>query len=1079
MTKEEKLKKIYERRLTTEKLQAMKPEERNKAILLERIKCSTNLKYLIETYFTVDAGGSILPFILFPHQKRALNDYIKYPNNITMKTRQMGFTTFTASFIACMIVNNNNFKTLVISKEMTSAKKFLKTIKDVLDAARDLTRISGVNSQSWLIPDYQEGYNNKESFILENKSLVEAQGNTEDSGRGFSALNLAVVDEVAAIDSRAVGRMEEIWGAMGPALSTVKGRSIMISCVTKDTFIFTNKGIQQIGDFIQNSDGVVKGYKIPEYKVFGHDGFRTGNLFKNNGFDKTYKIETKYTELEAHENHKLWAYSNGKYDYFKVKELKEGDWLNVKRGMEIWGNNDDIFDFKPSKITKGLANIFYPKEINENIGYFLGLYISEGNMTIKNNGGGYIDITCGDKEITEIFDKIGLRWTTKDNLHFRICSRNLIEFMQYLGFKQEKANFKEIPLRLLQCSRKVLIGLLKGLFDGDGGINIKNGLNRVAYTSTSEKLINQIRIILANIGIFSGKYMWPKENNKPHLDKKGYMIKANFDRYTLELTGIFSDMFIDKVGFRLERKKKILGIKTIKPFLFEIPNGDEIIEKLYKDGFTGQGLRNNNGIRIDNKVITSNKLNKIFDLLKDELFIKKAHDEFLFDDNSCWIPIINIKENKNYTYDISLPEINNDKWCHSVIHNLLNSSNTPKGSSGWYYNTYTNSKTMGFNIIDAHWSEHPMFSLGKYTWKIDATLPEGGYVYFYDETWPEKLFDKEQGIYIPIDKKTYKFIRDGNLRSPWYDFESAKLGPRKTACELDCSFIGTGGEVLSSEMLRNIKSHAQTCTYKKIISKNGLMKDYYEFIAPKQGEEYVIASDVMTGDGSDFSTITVLNLKTLDICGTYMGQPLPSALAKIVFELGIRFNTAWVVVENAGGGGTTLLDLKSMGYPKIYYSTLKKKDESSGLKKRKLGLWVSEDTRDKGGDKLEEYLIDHKLIIPDLRFSDEFYTWIWDKDGKRRHAPGKHDDMIMSLQWAVYFHAYVYKRNERNRNNFSSIFNIQRNGTFQGVAVQQEEEFNPFYAKRNNGRDIIDQKRNFYKQDEEKESMNKRRGLFL
>ena len=638
MTKEENYQKIYDRRLTSEKLATMKPEERKKAMLMERLKCSQSLRYLIETYFTVDAGAAgIQPFILFKYQRKVLEDYIKYPNNITMKTRQMGFTTFTGAFIACMVINTNNFKTLIISKEMISAKKFLKTIKDILDYARTMTRIAGPDSPSWLVPEYLDGYNNKESFHLTNKSLVEVQGNTEDSGRGFSALNLAIVDEVAAIDSRVPGRMEEIWGAMGPALSTVRGRTIMIS--------------------------------------------------------------------------------------------------------------------------------------------------------------------------------------------------------------------------------------------------------------------------------------------------------------------------------------------------------------------------------------------------------------------------------------------------------------TPKGSNGWYYNTYTNSKKMGFNVIDAHWTEHPMFSMGRYTWISDETHPDKGYVKFFDEQWPKELFDKEQGIYIPVDKATYKFNKDGRERSPWYDFESAKLGPRKTACELDCSFVGTGGEVLGPELLRDIKSFATSCKYNNIQSKNGLMKDYHEFKAPIPGHNYVVASDVMTGDGSDWSTITVLDLDTLDICGSYMGQPLPSALAYIVMEIAYRFNTAWAVVENAGGGGTTLQSMKTLNYPKIYYSILKKKDESSGVRKRKLGLWVAEDTRDKGGDALEEYLRNNKIKIPDLRYSDEFYNWIWDKDSKRRHAPGRHDDMIMSLQWAIYFHAYVYKRNVRNRDNFSSIFNIQRTGTFQGVAVQQEEEFNPYYAKKNNGRDIIDQKRNFYKQEEE-ESMNgqngkRRGGLFL
>lgn len=632
MTKEEKTKSIIDRRLTTEKLSILSKENRDKAILREKIKCYADYKYLIETYFFVPQAPKEIPFILMPHQWEALRAYIMFPNNITMKTRQMGFTTFTSAFIAAELIMKNNFKTLIISKEMKSSMDFLKNVKDILDTCHRITKISNnKDAESWLIPEYKDGYNNKQSFLLENGSSVQAQGNTEDAGRGVAGLNLAVVDEVAFIDRKSPQKMNDIWAALGPALSTVKGKTIMIS--------------------------------------------------------------------------------------------------------------------------------------------------------------------------------------------------------------------------------------------------------------------------------------------------------------------------------------------------------------------------------------------------------------------------------------------------------------TPFGSTGWYYDTYTNAKQMGFNIIDAHWTKHPMFNMGQYQWIPDETKSDGGYIKFYNDEWPDTLFDKESGIYIPIDKAKYKFNKDGKIRSPWYDFESNKLGPRKTACELDCTFVGTGGEVFSIDILRDIKLYSESCKYNNITSKLGFMSEYKEYLSPRDGRKYVLACDVATGDGSDYSTVSILDLESLEICGTFRAQLFPKAFAYIIAELGYRFNKAWVVVENAGGGGTTLQDLKDMRYPNIYYSTLNKKDESIGVAKRKIGLWVSEAVRDKGGDKLEEYIRLNRIKIPDTRYSDEFYNWIWDKDQKRRHAPGKHDDLIMSLQHAIYFHAFVHKRNVRNRNNFSAMFDIQRTNDFNGVIEQQALEFNPNYAKRNNGRDIIDQKRNFYPPNEDDKPQ--RRGMFI
>lgn len=632
--KEKKIAAIMERRLTTEKLLKMTPDERNQAIFLEKYKCSLSYKYLIETYFNVPQAPKEIPFVLMPHQVEALEAYIKYPNNITMKTRQMGFTTFTSAFIACELIMKNNFKALIISKEQRSSMDFLKNIKDILDQTRRMTRLSNdKNAPSWLIPDYKEGYNNKQSFEIENGSSVQAQGNTEDAGRGISGLNLAVVDEVAFIDRKTPGKMNDIWAALGPALSTVKGKTIMIS--------------------------------------------------------------------------------------------------------------------------------------------------------------------------------------------------------------------------------------------------------------------------------------------------------------------------------------------------------------------------------------------------------------------------------------------------------------TPFGSNGWYYDTYTDAKQMGFNIIDAHWTKHPLFNMGAYRWIKDDTHPEGGYVKFENDTWPETLFDKESGTYQEIKKETYSFNKDGRIRSPWYDFESNKLGPRKTACELDCGFVGTGGEVFSIEILRDMKMFAEQCKYTQIQSSNGLFQDYKEYIGPIENHKYGIFGDVATGDGSDYSTISILDLDTLDVCGTYKGQPIPKFFAQVVQELAYRFNKAVIVIENNGPGATTLQELKDMRYPYIYYSTLNKKDESIGVAKRKIGLWMSERVRELGGDKLEEYIRLFRLRIPDTRLVDEFYNWIWDaKDGKRRHAPNKHDDLIISLQHGIWYHAYVYKRNVKNRTNFSSMFDVQRTGgDFNGVVEREITEFNPYQMKKNNGRDIIDQKRNFYLPNEE--DTTRRRGSFL
>jgi len=349
---------------------------------------------------------------------------------------------------------------------------------------------------------------------------------------------------------------------------------------------------------------------------------------------------------------------------------------------------------------------------------------------------------------------------------------------------------------------------------------------------------------------------------------------------------------------------------------------------------------------------------------------------------------------------------------------------TPKGTSGWYYNTYTNASSMGFHVIDAHWIKHPDFSAGAYRWVPDSEDPNGGKIEYLNKTWPEKIFNKETGTFKEVKKSEYAFILDGKIRSPWYDFESARLGPQRTKCELDCSFMGTGGEVLDTDILRDLQLFVdEKGMYTQPLGHiNGIFKLYKEYKSPIEGRRYVLSADVSTGDGSDFSAVTILDVETLEVVGTFKGQIIPDTFGKLIHVLGKRFNNCVVVVENAGGGGTTLQTLKVDGYPNIYYSTLRKNDPSTGMKKRKLGLWPSEQVRWEGGDRLEEVIRNKKLSFYCNDIMTELYTWIWDKDGKRRHAPEKHDDLLMALQHGVYYIYYVIRRSDRNRNVFQAVF---------------------------------------------------------
>jgi hypothetical protein len=351
---------------------------------------------------------------------------------------------------------------------------------------------------------------------------------------------------------------------------------------------------------------------------------------------------------------------------------------------------------------------------------------------------------------------------------------------------------------------------------------------------------------------------------------------------------------------------------------------------------------------------------------------------------------------------------------------------TPKGQSGWYFEQYTNANVNGWTIIDAHWIQHPIYSQGAYQYIKDPDHPEGGYIKYFNETWPTTTDKKNQLIFKT--KETYGYILDGKLRSPWYDAESKRLGPNRTKCELDCSFAGSGGEVIDSEQLRTMLLKAREV---KIINpvQKGIWKSFKQYKSYNPGHGYVLSADVATGDGTDFSAFVVVDLTTREVVATFKDQLEPTVFAKIITDVGNTYGACMAIVEYQGPGLTVLTELKNLKYTNIYHHTLKKQDITK-TQKRKPGFWQSDSTRTLGGDKLEEVINTSELTIYSEDIINELYTWIWDKDGKRRHAPGKNDDLIMALSNAVFYMYFVAPKREVNNFMMKTQFNIQRVGIF-------------------------------------------------
>ncbi|NCP97694.1 hypothetical protein GW796_05565 [archaeon] len=581
----------------------------------EFLKCSSDWKYFIEKYHhIISLDDGITKIKLRPYQLKLIENYISHRFNIVLASRQCGKTESYVGFILHYILFNENKSVAILANKLKTTKGILQKVKQ---------------SYSLLPKFIQQGVKtwNKTEIVLENGCSVFASATTGSSIRSGSA-NIVIIDECAFIQSNT---WTDFYESTYPTISSSKeSKVIMVSCVIKDTFVFSDKGLTQIKNLINPNKN--KGYEVEKYVIRGKDKLRTGNIMYNNGLAKTKILNTSFGELECSLSHKLWSCVNGIYGWHKADEIKVNDFISLEYNMNIFGNND-VINFNPLISSNRIKNTFKCEKIDKDIAYFLGLFISKGycEKIFAKNGklkDSKIVITSEDS-LETILNKLNLTFSCRDEIHYIINSTQLMLFFEFLGFDfNKKENEKLIPDRLLQMSKENIIALLQGIFDGNGDSKIVNGT--VSYTSESKTLVYQVKMLLLNLGLLTDiKKNITLSNDKVHSTD-----------YIASMNTYYSKIYYDLIGFRIERKQ----IKR-------------------------DNLKKSNGSK------------DLFDLIPYAKKILKLKNP---KENIKWFSVNEISYSENEVYDFSLPDDDKDEWCHSVLYNGYIGHQTPNGMNHFY-----------------------------------------------------------------------------------------------------------------------------------------------------------------------------------------------------------------------------------------------------------------------------------------------------------------------------------------------------------------------------------------------------------
>lgn len=338
-------------------------------------------------------------------------------------------------------------------------------------------------------------------------------------------------------------------------------------CLIGNTKVISSNGIMNIKD-VSNI-----------HSLYQHNSFESvsSNIMYSN--KNTIKITTKrgYT-IEGTPNHKITQ--NGKY--IQLDKLRIGDKVDISF-FEYPSNVPYTQEFVPFFLTKKLDSIDMEKldntmiptiTLNEKWGYFLGMFLGDGNIGQSDT----INISCDDREniadiMTDFGEHIGVNTfigkSDKRNEHglcVHFSSRNLKWLLSNkFGFNGGK--FKKnlnIPKQIMMSPKSVIKEFIMGLFDADGTVTATG----CEFTTKNKQLAEDIQFLLLGFHILS--------NIRSHFNTK-----YNRMYYTLNLGRQASDVFVKEIGFRCKQKFDKLEIITSKKYsnkYKEWEMNDEIVD---------------------------------------------------------------------------------------------------------------------------------------------------------------------------------------------------------------------------------------------------------------------------------------------------------------------------------------------------------------------------------------------------------------------------------------------------------------------------------------------------------------------
>lgn len=318
---------------------------------------------------------------------------------------------------------------------------------------------------------------------------------------------------------------------------------------------------------------------------------------------------------------------------------------------------------------------------------------------------------------------------------------------------------------------------------------------------------------------------------------------------------------------------------------------------------------------------------------------------------------------------------------------------TPYGSGNVFHKNWIEAErgTGKFNPIKVHWTENPFCARGL------EKREENGRMIFW---------------------------------SPWYEDQkkTSNYDSVKIAQELDLSFLGSKLLAVDEDSVLRYKTKIEQNNIEPVCYFSYREKEFtndkttfWVWKKPEAGSSYILGVDVSRGDGKDYSTIQVIDVKTLEQVAEYQDRIDPDILADVVEAIGMAYNEAFAVVEaNSFGLATAFSLTRRLNYKNYFTSkSIKKMHVRSNTYRDQVineddsipGFQTTLQSKVMVVDTIRSMMRENVVTINSLRLINEFSTWVMENRGQEVVAnaeKGYHDDLIMAFGIALYVRQTEY-----------------------------------------------------------------------